>query len=282
MSARLAIVLGLVLAAASVASAEQSHEAPAQASAAHEPATSDPKDADHGSTKKKVPRVSRVVAPAASQPAAQAPAADAHAPTTAAHAPAMPHAPATATPAAPSTQGSHGGYVATGSRSKAAAVPASGKAKPVVSGTPAVPKVTVDEHGSPAPVHDDPAASEPTSTDDEHGSPARPATRGLARLSDVHERIAAALASVKDEAGRAGGRADAEASSEGDGRASSSRAPRITLRWPAPRWRVVWPSTAASVGATPAAAPAVPALHATPAVTLPAPAPVSAQPPDRH
>lgn len=314
----LAVLLGIVLAAASANGAEPPKKAPAKATAAtsetsetkQSAATADqapeakPADAavdtkgtePSAPAKRKVPTVSRVAPPSATPAAA-------HKPASAAPAPEPPSGHASGAAQAPPTSasGGHGGYVATGARPKASASTA-GKAKPMVSGltarpADAHPPAAHDSTAAPLPVHATPAGSKPQAADHADATPghevagpapvsaARPAPRGLARLSDVHERIAAALASLKDDASRADGRADADATAGGDGHATRSRSPRITLRWPAPRWRVMWASLPSSAGSLPARSetPAsVTALVAAPAPRLPAPSPVSAQPPDRH
>lgn len=260
MTSRLPVlIMSLTLAGVRAADAAQAHDAKPQApasaaatrgsnkpgAAAGDGHTAEPAAHDPPSKKTKAPTVSRVVA----EPPASA---------NDSHAPPKPSAPA-----------GRPGYVSVGVQPRGGSASSAGKAKPMVSGlsgkapkgheaesqvakapaahasattghttatpaqlpaTPATPSHG-DAHAAP-PSASDPAAAAPTSP------PARPAARGPARLSDVHERIAAALASLK-----AGGRVpDGRPKGAPDDHDVAPQRPRrVTLRWSEPRWRVVWP-----------------------------------------
>ena len=190
------------------------------------------------------------------------------------------------------------GYVATGSKPKSAVAK---KKKPVVSGAEilqesetahAPAKPAAGAHGAPAPAatsHDVPVARPAAAADAHAAAPvvAPPPAGGPAKLADVHERIAAALADARAQS--KGAKADPHAGPEGAARPAArkqpaahaaaenvSKAPRVTLAWPAPRWTVAWPdqpriAVSWPVPATPAAVTAAP----------PAPAPAVPRQPQR-
>lgn len=286
------VLVGLLLACSRLAQAGQA-QAPEAAPLPHDDHAVETKAPE---ASKKKPTVSRVTTPAVHPPAAA---------TATATAKADDHAPK----AAASEGGHSGGYVATGARATrttaSGPAKAAGKAKPIVSGATAP---SAESHASDA-AHDESPAGKPApstsggkaAAGDHHASPAtsehdaaepaaapapatpRAAPRGLARLSDVHERIAAALASLRDDGREPAARRDDDGDS---GALRTPRPPRITLTWPGPRWRVTWPVvTAAGLAAGQSSAASVAsstALHAMPAPALPTPLPAAAKPPDRH
>jgi hypothetical protein len=207
------ILVALGVCGAGVAAA-QSHDAPAgttapkatNASGDHAAAPADTTPA------RPKPTVSRIVAPrpatATSPVAHEAPGGGAH----------------DATAAAPPKKG----YVAVGAKAGGAAVAHApeGKPKPVVSGAETL------------------AAREPAHpTTDEHGAAAGPASGGSrkpVKLSEVHGRLASALA---DALKPAAGRTAADGNGHDD-RPAGHRAPaHVTLVWPGPRWTVAWPTS---------------------------------------
>ena len=191
---------------AATSTAASSKGAPA-AAAGHDPAAADSHAAPVA--RKKGPTVSRLapVTPVAKTDGAHAPAAaDTHAPT---------------------------GYVATGARPRVGAAGgadhgdgAAARPKPVVSGLGAT-----SSAAAAASTHaDDPDAHAPAKDAEPpaaaRGTPPRPA-----RLTDVHERLAAALAEAR-----------LPSTHEATPGASDARRPRVTLTWPKPRWQVAWPA----------------------------------------
>jgi hypothetical protein len=86
------------------------------------------------------------------------------------------------------------------------------------------------------------------------------------RLSDVHERLAAALAELRTPSGHGPGAAAADAAAHGAAGASDARRSRVVLTWPKPRWQVAWPAPGRVALTWPEVAAAEP-----PAATIPPP-----------
>ena len=239
-------------------------------------------EADGARSGKPAPVVSRVsVTPkaAAERPSAGAPAATEHRP--AGEAP--PPAAATGHQAEAPASERPGGYVATGAR-QAEDEHGGDKPRPRVSGAPAAPKPApvAGPHdavpaaaASPTPHAATAAAAKPAAVDTPAAGTAAPSTRGPgtparaatarqpAKLADVGQRIAAALAEARAESAAqkpepVSGSEDATAA----GHAPSGHAarpvkaaagmpmppsggpgspPRVMLQWPEPRWHLTWP-----------------------------------------
>ena len=233
------------------------------------PAKTAPAAAAHGAepapkatAAKKGPTVSRIVP--VTTPSAAATGGSHAAP--ADHATSGDHA-APAEPAAATPRG----YVAVGARPKGAAgahgASASGKPKPVVSGAAALRTPPPAEHGgqaaapsatpaaanAPARAAAGPHAAETHAAapaahaDPAHAAPpvaAAPAARGAgqkpAKLATVHERLTAVLAGIRSDTAHEG--VSAAQGGGHRGAETPSRAPRVALTWPGPRWQVAWPA----------------------------------------
>lgn len=237
----------------------------------------------HDAAPRKVPTVSRV-APLATSPVAAA---------GTAHVSADPHA------TAPQATSAAGGYVTTGARGRGAEGGHGGGAsrpKPVVSGmvAPHGPSSVAGvaaaathgsatsataaggAHGAPIEEHvtvaTAPAADHDVATVTTGAAAAMRDTSRPVRLNDVHERLRVALAEAHLE-GRVdglGGPTTATSATAASASPAPRRPARVTLAWPGPRWRVIWPAIGRVSVRWPEAGhespPAVPAVPLTPVV----------------
>jgi hypothetical protein len=231
---------------AKAAQAESRTATPPGAAAAHAPPVA-------GATGEKPARPAPVVSRVSALPKAVAAGHDAYA---------ADHA-----PAAEATR--KGGYVATGARKGEAggAHGSRGKSKPVVSGAEALVSRTpaADAHGvAPADTHEAIAPAAASNA---------PASREPVKLSDVHGRLAAALAAAGDElrsskdgatVEQAGERGPTPAGSAGSAASRTTKVPRFTVQWPAPRWTVRWPALGRVAVTWPSLTPAPAALPTRP------------------
>ncbi len=163
-------------------------------------------------------------------------------------------------PAPPARQG----YVPIGAARRTATVdhgasaktspghPGSAKPKPVVSGASILmakpaPEVS-DGHGAPTAPHGTaPDAHDSTpATATGEANPVPPVTVAKpVRLVEVHERLTALLAEARkdsgDETASAGEAPKSSSPSREPHRGEGAVTPRLLLRWPEPRWFLIWP-----------------------------------------